>query len=70
MVISDGGSHFIDKTFRAFLKELGAKHNIATSYHPQTSGQADTSNKQIKNLLQKMINEMRKGWKNKLLDAL
>ena len=30
MVISDGGSHFIDKTFRAFLKELGAKHNIAT----------------------------------------
>ena len=38
MVISDGGSHFIDKTFRAFLKELGAKHNIATPYHPQTSG--------------------------------
>jgi hypothetical protein len=30
MVISDGGSHFIEKTFRAFLKELGAKHNIAT----------------------------------------
>ena len=38
MMISDGGSHFIDKTFRAFLKELGAKHNIATPYHPQTSG--------------------------------
>ena len=34
MVISDGGSHFIDKTFRAFLKELGAKHNIVTPYHP------------------------------------
>ncbi|XP_066341827.1 uncharacterized protein [Miscanthus floridulus] len=30
MVIRDGGSHFIDKTFRAFLKELGVKHNIAT----------------------------------------
>jgi hypothetical protein len=24
MVISDGGSHFIDKTLRNFLKELGA----------------------------------------------
>ena len=45
MVISDGGSHFIDKTIRAFVKELGAKHNIATPYHPQTSGQAETSNK-------------------------
>ena len=45
MVISDGRSHFIDKTFRAFKKELGAKHNIATPYHPQTSGQAETSSK-------------------------
>jgi hypothetical protein len=35
VVISDGGSHFINKTFRAFLKELGAKHNIATLYHPK-----------------------------------
>ena len=70
MVISDGGSHFIDKTFRAFLKELGTKHNIATLYHPQTSGQAETSNKQIKNILQKTVNAMGKGWKDKLLDAL
>ncbi|XP_066316382.1 uncharacterized protein [Miscanthus floridulus] len=53
MVISDGDSHFIDKTFRAFLRELGAKHNITTLYHLQTSG-----------------NEMGKGWKNKLPDAL
>jgi transposase InsO family protein len=45
MVISDGDSHFIDKTFKAFLKELGTKHNIATPYHPQTSRQAETSNK-------------------------
>ena len=35
MVISDGGSLFIDKTFRNFLKELGAEHNIATPYHPK-----------------------------------
>ena len=70
MVISDGGSHFIDKTFRNFLEELGAMHNITTPYHPQTSGQAETSNKQIKNILQKTVNEMGKGWKNKLLDAL
>ena len=42
MVISDGGSHFIDKSFRNFLKELGSKYNIGTPYHPQTSGQAET----------------------------
>ena len=59
MVISDRGSHFVDMTFQNFLKELGSKHNIATPYHPQTSGQAKTSNKQIKNILQKTINEIR-----------
>ena len=47
MVISDGGSHFIDKTFRNYLRKLGAKHNIAIPYHPQTSGLTETSNKQI-----------------------
>jgi transposase InsO family protein len=51
MVISDGGSHFIDETFRNFLKEIGSKHNIATPCHPQTSGQAEKSNKQIENIL-------------------
>jgi len=59
-----------DKTFRNFLKELGAEHNIATAYHPQTNGQAKTSNKQIKNILQKTVQEMGKSWKTKLPDAL
>ena len=60
----------MDKGFRAFLQELGARHNIATPYHPQTSGQVETSNKQIKNILQKTVNAMGKGWKDKLPDAL
>jgi hypothetical protein len=70
MVISDGGFHFIDTAFRNFLKELGTMHNIATPYHPQTKGQAETSNKQIKNILQKTINKMGKAWRPKLADAL
>jgi transposase InsO family protein len=56
IVISDGGSHFIDRTFRKALLEVGVDHQIATPYHPQTSGQAETSNKQIKNILQKTVN--------------
>ena len=51
VVISDGDSHFIDRTFRKCLSELRVDHRVATPYHPQTSGQAETSNKQIKNIL-------------------
>ena len=48
----------------------GIHHNTATLYHHQTSGQAETSNKQIKNILQKTINEMGTAWKDRLPDAL
>jgi hypothetical protein len=34
IVISDGGSHFIDRTFRKALPEVGVDHQIATPYHP------------------------------------
>jgi len=70
VVISDGGSHFIDKTFKKCLSELGVDHWVATPYHPQTSGQAETSNKQIKNILQKTVNAMGKGWRSKLPQEL
>jgi transposase InsO family protein len=69
VVISDAGSHFIDKTFRKCLSELGVDHRIATPCHPYTSGQAETSNKQIKNILQKTVNAMGKGWKSNLPEA-
>jgi hypothetical protein len=70
MVISDGGTHFIDKNFCKYLAKHGIHHNFATPYHPQTSGQAETSNKQIKNILQKTVDEMGTKWKDKLSDAL
>jgi transposase InsO family protein len=70
IVISDGGSHFINMRFEHYLSKHGIRHNVATPYHPQTSGQAETSNKQIKNILQKTVNEMGTGWKDKLPEAL
>jgi transposase InsO family protein len=55
IVISDRGSQFIGRTFRKALSEVGVD---ATPYHPQTSGQAKTLNKQIKNIHQKTVNQM------------
>jgi hypothetical protein len=50
MVIS-GGSHFIDRSFQKYQSNLRIHHNIATPYHHQTSIHAETSNKQIMNIL-------------------
>jgi hypothetical protein len=34
IVISDGGSHFIDQAFQKALSEVGVDQRIATPYHP------------------------------------
>jgi transposase InsO family protein len=34
MVISDRGTHFIDKNFRKYLAKYGIRHNVATPYLP------------------------------------
>lgn len=38
MVISDGGTHFTNKNFHKYLLRHGIHLNVATLYHPQTSG--------------------------------
>jgi transposase InsO family protein len=48
ILISDGGSHFIGKDLKRCLAKLGIEHRVSTTYHPQTNGQAETSNKQLK----------------------
>ncbi|XP_013614408.1 PREDICTED: uncharacterized protein LOC106320571, partial [Brassica oleracea var. oleracea] len=70
VVISDGGTHFINKAFQGMLKKNGVKHKVATTYHPQTSGQVEVSNREVKNILQKTVNTSRKDWSLKLDDAL
>ncbi|XP_052198389.1 uncharacterized protein LOC127805674 [Diospyros lotus] len=69
-IISDGGSHFCNKQFDALLAKYGVSHKVATAYHPQTSGQVEISNKEIKRILEKTVIGSRKDWSQKLDDAL
>ncbi|CAA7032391.1 unnamed protein product [Microthlaspi erraticum] len=62
VVISDGGSHFINRTFDNMLKRHGVKHKVATPYHPQTSGQVELSNREIKNIPSKTAGTTGKDW--------
>src|SRR4051812_20525626 len=69
-IISDGGSHFCNKEFSTMLKKYGVTHKIATPYHPQTSGQVEVSNRQLKSILEKTVRSARTTWSQKLDDAL
>ncbi|XP_017636956.2 uncharacterized protein LOC108479030 [Gossypium arboreum] len=43
---------------------------MATTYHPQTNVQAEVSNRQIKNILENVVNPSRKDSSSRLDDAL
>ncbi|KAL5543363.1 hypothetical protein UlMin_007147 [Ulmus minor] len=51
-------------------KKSGITHKFSTPYHPQTSGQVEISNREIKHILEKTVNPTRKDWSLKLFDAL
>ena len=69
-IINDGGTHLCNKPFKNLLAKYEVKHKVATSYHPQTSGQVELVNKEIKTILMKVVNSNRKDWSLKLLDSL
>jgi transposase InsO family protein len=70
ILIRDGGTHFTGKNFKKCLCKLGIEHRVSTAYHPQTNGQAETSNRQLKSILNKTIEKGSKDWSKKLDRAL
>ncbi|KAK0572473.1 hypothetical protein LWI29_032012 [Acer saccharum] len=52
------------------MKKYSVKHKVATPYHPQTLGQVEVSNRQIKQVLEKIVQPNRKDWSLKFNDAL
>ena len=55
-IINDNGTHFYNRSFEALMWKYAIIHKLSTPYHPQTSGQVEVSNRQIKLILEKTMN--------------
>ncbi|CAM8944792.1 unnamed protein product [Rhodiola kirilowii] len=69
-IISDQGTHFCNRMMAATLKRYHVHHRTSTTYHPQSNGQAEISNREIKGILEKMVKPSRKDWSQRLDEAL
>ncbi|XP_040940671.1 uncharacterized protein [Gossypium hirsutum] len=69
-LISDRGTYFCNKLVSALMEKYGVTQRIATTYHPQTNGQAEVSNREIKSILEKTVKPNKKDSSLRLNDAL
>ncbi|GJS54845.1 reverse transcriptase domain-containing protein [Tanacetum coccineum] len=64
------GANLIAKKFANVMLKYGVTHRPSTTYHPQTSGQVEVSNRGLKRILKRTVGENRASWSDKLDDAL
>ena len=69
-LITDNGTHFCNKVIDKVLQKYGVCHRTSLAYHPQPNAQAEVSNREIKSILDKIVNSFRKDWSKKIEDAL
>ncbi|GKA45041.1 reverse transcriptase domain-containing protein [Tanacetum coccineum] len=69
-IISDRGTHFYNDQFAKVMLKYGVTHRLCTTYHPQTSGQVEVSNRGLKHILERTVGKNQAAWSDKLDDAL
>jgi transposase InsO family protein len=55
-IISDRGPQFASKFMKELCNALGIERNLPTAYHPQTDGQTERINQEVKAYLRTFIN--------------
>ncbi|GKE43035.1 reverse transcriptase domain-containing protein [Tanacetum coccineum] len=69
-IISYRGTHFCNKIMEKTMKIYGVSQCFSTSYHPQTSGQVENTNKALKRIIEKTVKDNPAIWSRKLEDTL
>ena len=69
-IVSDQGTHFINKVVQVLLKEFLVTHRRHAPYHPQANNQAELTNKVLCAALTKVVEGNRGSWEHKLPSVL
>ena len=62
VIVSDERTYFCNKVFANLMAKYGVKHTKALAYHPQSNGQAEINNRELKRIFEKTVSTNRKDW--------
>jgi len=69
-IITDNAVAFRSKKMVNFCHKFHITLGHSTAYYPQGNGLAESSNKSLVNIIKKMLEENKKNWHKKLVNAL
>ena len=69
-LITDGSTHLCNKLVDNVLRKYGVWNHTTLAYHPQTNGQVEVSNGELKSILEKTVNSSKKDQAKKIDDTL
>ncbi|XP_019213044.1 uncharacterized protein LOC100692678 isoform X6 [Oreochromis niloticus] len=61
-IITDQGKEFVNQLNNSIFSMLNIKHAVSSAYHPQTNGQDERTNQNIKRALRKYVNQNHDDW--------
>ena len=68
-LFTNQGNHFTANMVKDLLIHHNIKHRTSTPYHPQANGQVEVTNRALENILTKVVNNNRKDWAERLVEA-
>jgi transposase InsO family protein len=68
-IVSDRDPRFVSKFLLALHKLTGCRPALSTSYHPQTDGQTERTNRILEDYLKHYVREHEEDWESHLPEA-
>ena len=69
-IVTDQGSHFVNKLVSELLLKMSVKHQRVSPYYPQANGLVEKTNGILIGRITKVVIDARKKWDNYVNDAL
>ena len=70
ILITNQGTHFINKTIKTLTDQLQIDHRQSTTYHPRLNGAIEAFNKTLTRGLTKICNDDKDNWDKKIPTVL
>ena len=69
-LVTDQGAQFTSNLILELMKQYNIRHQKSSPYHPQANGQAEVTNRELENILRKIVHLHCRDWTNRLQEAI